>query len=300
MFFIPGNAYAEDTVLSGIDDDTQIEYSDEFPDIWEPVDIDVYKPDPDDPDRDGLLNIDEEYYNTDPDDPDSDNDGFTDGWEVSNGLDPNNSDTGDYLAVEDLNTDTEITPDLEEDDPDEDNLSNIGEYNNNTDPNNPDSDDDGLTDGWEVLNGLDPNNPDTDDDGLDDGWEVANGLDPKDPDMDNDGLTDGWEVANGTDPEDSDTDDDEMPDGWEVTYGTNPVQNDAGSDLDEDQYSNYVEYITETDPGDEYSSPTPGYYQKYDALGRMIKTAYLISYDFEYEIIYGYDSVGNRTSKEVR
>ena len=50
-----------------------------------------------------------------------------------------------------------------------------------TDPNDPDSDDDGLSDGDEVDLGTDPNNPDTDGDGISDGDEVANGTDPLDP-----------------------------------------------------------------------------------------------------------------------
>lgn len=75
-----------------------------------------------------------------------------------------------------------------------------------TDPDDPDSDDDGLPDGWEYQNWLHPRlasdavgNPD--DDGLDNLTEYANGTDPHDPDTDEDGYTDGVEVLElDTDP----------------------------------------------------------------------------------------------------
>ncbi len=89
---------------------------------------------------------------------DTDGNGLPDWWEQQhfghNGVDPNA-------------------------DPDNDGLSNLQEYQNNTDPNNPDTDNDGLSDGAEVQLGTDPNNPDTDGDGLSDGLEVQLGTDPK-------------------------------------------------------------------------------------------------------------------------
>jgi len=63
-----------------------------------------------------------------------------------------------------------------------------------TDPLDPDSDDDGLSDGDEVGLGTDPLDTDTDDDGLDDGEEVDLGTDPTNPDTDGDGLLDGQDV----------------------------------------------------------------------------------------------------------
>ncbi len=51
----------------------------------------------DDPDYDGLLNIDEYMNNTDPNNPDSDNDGMPDGWEILNGLNPLLNDAGGDL-----------------------------------------------------------------------------------------------------------------------------------------------------------------------------------------------------------
>ncbi len=139
-----------------------------------------------DPDNDGLTNLEEYTSGTDPHDEDSDNGGTPDGWEVDNGFNPNN-----------------VTDDTE--DADEDGLTNFEEYNENTDPNDPDSDNDGLSDGWEIDHNLNPNKPDSDDDGMPDGWEVDNGLDPNNPldadgDPDGDGKTNLQEFQLGTDP----------------------------------------------------------------------------------------------------
>ncbi|MBN1907300.1 MAG: hypothetical protein JW927_19640 [Deltaproteobacteria bacterium] len=212
-------------------------------------------------------------------DEDSDSDGLLDTWEMEH--------------FGSLSYDAE-------DDPDQDNLSNLGEYNNHTDPNNPDTDGDGLTDGFEVLNGLNPNSIDTDSDGLNDGYEVSNNLDPLDPDMDDDGLLDGAEIAAGTDPQNSDTDHDDLPDYWEVNSGTNPVVYDRDNDLDSDLYTNYIEYILDTDPDNINSSPIPGFHHKYDDKGRLISSIALKNYQIEYDIRYAYDMAGNRSIKLIR
>lgn len=69
-------------------------------------------------------------------------------------------------------------------------------------------------DGDEVHNlGTDPTNPDSDGDGLPDGWEAALGLDPTDADSDNDGTSDS----------DEDTDGDGMSNGAEMSQNSNPV-----------------------------------------------------------------------------
>ncbi len=67
-----------------------------------------------------------------------------------------------------------------------------------------DSDGDGIV-GWrEAQLGTDPNNPDTDGDGIPDGWEVSHGLNPlvndASADPDGDGFTNLQEYQNGTDP----------------------------------------------------------------------------------------------------
>lgn len=72
---------------------------------------------------------------------------------------------------------------------------------------------------------TDPLDPDTDDDGLNDGYERDNGLDPNDPngDPDYDGRTNTQELADGTNPLASDTDEDGSPDGEEHANGTDPT-----------------------------------------------------------------------------
>jgi hypothetical protein len=84
---------------------------------------------------------------------------------------------------------------------DEDNLTNLEEFNAGTDPTNPDTDGDGLLDGAEVkVHFTNPLNPDTDQDGLFDGREVELGTDPLNADSDFDGFADGQEVFHGSNP----------------------------------------------------------------------------------------------------
>ncbi len=91
---------------------------------------------------------------------------------------------------------TTFTVVVDPSDPDGDGLPTVQEGPIGTNPNDPDSDDDGLSDGVEVTtHGTLPLNPDTDGDGLLDGAEVnTHGTDPLDADTDNDGLSDGQEV----------------------------------------------------------------------------------------------------------
>jgi hypothetical protein len=104
---------------------------------------------------------------------------------------------------------------LETADFDQDGLSNINEIRPQnglaTHPLNPDTDADGLKDGWEIQYGLNPNDPidanlDPDNDGLTNLEEQALGTDPNNPDSDGDGITDGGENDQNSDPNDpSDT-----------------------------------------------------------------------------------------------
>jgi hypothetical protein len=116
-----------------------------------------------------------------------------------------------------------------------------------------DSDADGLSDSDETgVYHTDPHNPDTDGDGMPDGWEVNHGLNPltndAGADPDHDGLTNLQEYQHHTNPQLADTDGDGMPDGWEVNHGLDPLANDAGADPDNDGLTNLQEYQHGTNP----------------------------------------------------
>ena len=105
-----------------------------------------------DPDSDGLKNIDEFIAGTNPQEADTDNDGLNDNIETG---------TGNFVNA--LNT--------------------------GTDPLVPDTDSDGLLDGVETNTGTfvdsddtgtDPHTADTDEDSINDGTEVERGSDPLD------------------------------------------------------------------------------------------------------------------------
>ncbi len=70
-------------------------------------------------------------------DPDSDGDGMPDWWEAKYGFDPDDPEDAD-------------------DDPDEDSMPNIVEYQSSSNPFEPDSDYDGMPDGWECEHGMNP------------------------------------------------------------------------------------------------------------------------------------------------
>lgn len=146
-----------------------------------------------DTDEDGLFDIYEKVIDTDPLNPDTDGDGLLDGYEVITlNTDPLEIDT-DGNGISDADEDF-----------DNDNLNNLGEYQNLTEPFNPDTDDDGFLDGDEVYTyNTDPLNPDTDNDGLLDGEESYDGsmytkygvyFDPLNPDTNGNGILDGDEV----------------------------------------------------------------------------------------------------------
>jgi hypothetical protein len=154
--------------------------------------------------------------------PDSDNDGLPDTWEIQHGLNP---------------------------------LDPTGSHGPDGDPDN-----DGLSNAQELVLGAHPNNPDTDGDGLPDGWEVQHGLNPLDAtgshgpdgDPDNDGLSNAQELVLGAHPNNPDTDGDGLPDGWEVQHGLNPLDptgdNGPDGDPDNDGRTNLEEYLNGTNP----------------------------------------------------
>ena len=146
-----------------------------------------------DTDKDDLFDIYEKVIDSDLNNPDTDGDKLPDGYEVITlDTDPTEIDT-DENGISDADEDF-----------DNDNLNNLGEYENKTEPFNPDTDDDGLLDGDEIKKyKTDPLNPDTDNDGLLDGEEGYNGtiykkngvyFDPLNPDTNGNGILDGNEV----------------------------------------------------------------------------------------------------------
>lgn len=182
-----------------------------------------------DTDQDGLLDGAEVHtHGTDPTLPDTDGDMMPDGWEVTYGLDP--------LSDSDATLD-----------PDFDLVPNAWEYRLGFSPVDVDSDDngtpdgdedrdyDGLTNAAEInIHGTDPTQPDTDLDGLNDGWEIKYGLsatvnnltdgdpdnDPNaDPDLD--GLKNSDEEQIDSNPFLADTDGDGFNDLEEYNAGSN-------------------------------------------------------------------------------
>lgn len=127
---------------------------DGFPDAWDLEYFDILvrndeQADMDD-DHDGLTNLEEARYGTNPRDEDTDGDWLPDGWEVRYGLNPlrRYGDDGDNG------------------DPDGDGSPNANEEFYGTDPRNPDTDGDGILDGWD----QNPTVPDGDYRNQSDSW----------------------------------------------------------------------------------------------------------------------------------
>lgn len=128
-------------------------------------------------------------------------------FRISKFLDSRNNDGGPFsisfttIPSEKIDTDGDGIPDntelmmsfLSPSDPtdavedfDKDGVSNVDEYNAGTAMDDPDTDKDGMTDGWEIEYGLDPINladatTDADDDGYSNLKEFETGTDPLDP-----------------------------------------------------------------------------------------------------------------------
>jgi hypothetical protein len=116
-----------------------------------------------------------------------------------------------------------------------------------------DRDHDLLSDADENLAGTDPDDPDTDGDGMPDGWEVQFGLDPLvndvAGDVDVDGLSNLDEYRLGTNPHNGDSDGDNMDDAYEVAHPClRPGVDDGEADPDQDDLTNADEYILGADP----------------------------------------------------
>lgn len=136
-----------------------------------------------DTDGDGLPDNIEEYLGSDVNNTDTDGDGLGDYYEVfSTYTDPTMADT-DENGIQDGDEDF-----------DEDGLTNLDEFLNNTYPYIDDSDNDGLSDGSEVNNfGTDPLVADTDGDELEDGDEIILGTNPLKQDTNDNGIIDSKE-----------------------------------------------------------------------------------------------------------
>ena len=220
-------------------------------------------------DGDGLTLEAETALGTDPAVADTDEDGLDDGLEVNvHNTNPLIKDTdkggvNDGLEVSRGTNPTLQADDRKDNDADNDGLLDTQEAQLGTDPNNPDSDDDGLTDGAEIfVHGTNPLVADTDGGSVSDGDEVSLGTNPKneeddiqfsDLDTDKDGLTDQEEAAIGSNPNIADTDGDGLSDGVEHRfYTSNPLVSDTdnGGANDGLEASNGSSPVLETDDFD--------------------------------------------------
>ena len=218
-----------------------------------------------DTDRDGLTDFQELYvYHTNPLKNDTDGDGLTDGFEINTlKTDPFLQDTdNDSITYIDPTSATGIAQRWNDYDEWKANISS---------PLMPDTDLDGISDGWEVYLGsghvpknilptplhLMPNNNDTDGDGLLDGQELYIGnqtsliypfisfylvypykTSPVNNDTDADGLSDLTELnVTHTLPYTNDSDNDTLTDYEEIYFHhTNPMSNDTDGDGIPDNY----------------------------------------------------------------
>lgn len=147
----------------------------------------------------------------------------------------------------------------------------IVEFENSTDPNNPDTDNDGLTDGEEVLTyHTDPLIQDTDRDGLGDGGEVKfSKTNPLVADTDGDGLSDFDEVAtHHTNPLLADSDSDGFPDGLEIAKGTNPLDSQSLPVVQLEVFP-AIEVVFPTKAGETYQLQTSGKLGPWLPLGEV-------------------------------
>ena len=160
-----------------------------------------------DPDFDGLVNLEEYEESTSPLNNDTDGDSLLDGEEVYTYFCSPLYYDSDFDGISD----------------------GLEVLTYGTDPTDKDSDDDKLEDGDEIfIYFTSPTDTDTDQDGCDDYWEVKYNFDPLDgsdanSDIDQDGLTNIEEYEIGTLPRNWDTDEDGFSDGLEVRKGFDPL-----------------------------------------------------------------------------
>jgi len=168
-----------------------------------------------------------------------------------------------------------------------------------------DSDGDLLPDAREtIVHKTLPDNPDTDGDGMPDGWELQYGFNPLfyadgGFDFDLDGLRNIDEYLHGTRPDVLDTDGDGMPDGWEVAGALNPLSDDSTGDPDGDGVTNLAECTDGTHPQIVNVIP-PGGAQgrviyRYDISGRLTDA----HFNNQSAVKLGYVSAENITANTV-
>ena len=199
-------------------------------------------------DGDGLPGTyEKDVTKTDPLDPDS-NSGLTNA---------DDSDDGIIDGVEDF---------------DDDNLVAYYEYFYGASPTDPDTDGDGLPDGYEFIETTTPiTQADADGDGTDDGHEdldgdsltnieeMEYGTDPLVSDGDDDSLNDSAEVeTHDTNVSKPDTDEDGLLDGEEVLLGTDPLNPDSDSDGTVDGNETYTQTTRDTSTGISVQASGPG------------------------------------------
>ncbi|WP_298488347.1 hypothetical protein, partial [uncultured Maribacter sp.] len=217
-------------------------------------------------DNDGLTNDEEAAAGTNPNEADSDGDGIDDGTEINtDGTDPLDdcsSNGGTPLSTSDC---------------DDDGLTEAEEASAGTDPTNPDSDGDGVKDGWEItVDGTNPldlcsydidsatetpstswNTADCDGDGIDNQTEIANNTDTQEPcdPTQTTGYT-GYDASNAIWAT-ADCDGDGVTNGTEDTNGTDPYNTDTDGDGVPDN--------TDINPLDPCSPTQAAGYTGYDA-----------------------------------
>ncbi|MEX2535084.1 MAG: hypothetical protein WD273_05730 [Trueperaceae bacterium] len=132
-----------------------------------------------------------------------------------------------------------------------------------TDPLDPDTDGDGILDGYELRLGANPRFADaadfvdTDQDGLSDSLEDEFGSSKYEPDTDGDGLPDLLEHMIGSDPRSAHGDDDGLSDYQEVDINT--IDNLPGVDFNLDSFLTRCGSVTYGATACSYSAPTgPG------------------------------------------
>lgn len=115
-----------------------------------------------------------------------------------------------------------------------------------------DLDNDGLSNLLEFVENTFITNNDTDTDGIADGYEYFNDLDPlqidNSSDKDIDGLSNILEFQLNSKANNTDSDSDGIDDGYEYQHSLLILIDDSSTDVDDDELSNLEEFVLDTDP----------------------------------------------------